>query len=295
MDRLSTRTVGTLAVVAATASWGVATVMTKHALGGISPFFLLAFQLGLSVLLLWTAVFRKGLRPTWQHLRRISLPGLLNPGLAYALALVGLASTTASMSTLLWATEPILILILVWPVLGERWQPGPFSWAMVGLLGAALVAGYLDNQSLAAVGNSLILLGVACCALHTVITSRTARENEPLLIAAAQQSAAFGMAVVLVAADAWFGRSFGHLEPTGLLWAALAGFLYYTAGFWLYFIGLRHLPAIRVGMMLNLVPVVGVSVAAMTLNERLTGVQILGGLLILGGVVGALLTDHRHQ
>ncbi len=295
MNHLSTRTVGTVAVVAATASWGIATVMTKHALGAISPFFLLAFQLGLSVLVLWTVVWRRNLQPKWSQLRRISLPGLLNPGLAYALAFLGLASTTASMSTLLWATEPILIILLAWPLLGEIWRPGPFSWAIVGLLGAALVAGYLEGGSIAAAGNSLILLGVACCALHTVITSRTTRQNEPLLVAAAQQSTALGMAVVLVVVDWRFGRSVGHLDLDGLLWAALAGLLYYTAGFWLYFIGLRRLPAIRVGLMLNLVPVFGVLAAVVALSERLSSSQIWGGLLILGGVVGALLTEQRRQ
>jgi drug/metabolite transporter (DMT)-like permease len=45
---------------------------------------------------------------------------VLNPGIAYALSLNGLVSITASLAVLLWALEPILILILASVFLGER-------------------------------------------------------------------------------------------------------------------------------------------------------------------------------
>ena len=38
--------------------------------------------------------------------------GLLNPGAAYALSLLGLTTITASLSVLLWALEPLMILFL---------------------------------------------------------------------------------------------------------------------------------------------------------------------------------------
>jgi drug/metabolite transporter (DMT)-like permease len=52
------------------------------------------------------------------------LLGLLNPGISYALSLVGLPYATASLSALLWAVEPLLIVGLAWLVLHERQTAG---------------------------------------------------------------------------------------------------------------------------------------------------------------------------
>jgi len=292
MNPLSPRARGTLSVLGATVCWGVATVMVKHALGSIPPFFLLAFQLLLSVSFLWAAVTRLGHRSTFREIRSLSLPGLLNPGLAYALALLGLVTTTASMSTLLWAAEPILIFLLAWPLLGERWNPHLGGWLILGIAGVVVIAGIGAITSGAAIGNALILTGVACCALYSVISSRTARIADPLVIAAAQQSSAVMFALALAAGELVLSRAPLRIRPTDLFWAALAGFLYYTVAFWLYLIGLRNLPASRVGAMLNLVPVVGVSTAALTLGERLTPTQAIGAVLIIVSVTGAFSVRH---
>lgn len=58
-------------------------------------------------------------------MRRLSLLGVLNPGLAYALSIAGLAHVTASVSVLLWAIEPILILALA--AIGAPILPSPMN------------------------------------------------------------------------------------------------------------------------------------------------------------------------
>ena len=50
----------------------------------------------------------------------------LNPGLAYAFGLAGLALISASASAVLWAIEPILIILLAWAALRPR--PGFPRW-----------------------------------------------------------------------------------------------------------------------------------------------------------------------
>jgi len=52
--------------------------------------------------------------------------GVLNPGLAYAFGLAGLALISASASAVLWAIEPILIILLAWAALRPR--PGFPRW-----------------------------------------------------------------------------------------------------------------------------------------------------------------------
>jgi uncharacterized membrane protein len=91
--------------------WGFGTVMSKSVLAQVPPLTLLVVQLAVSLTFLWTIIAAQRLRvPLHRGTWRLGLTGLLNPGLAYTLGLLGLTLTTASLSSLIWAAEPILIL-----------------------------------------------------------------------------------------------------------------------------------------------------------------------------------------
>src|SRR5688500_19046114 len=111
-----------LLLFAATASWGCGTVLSKLVLDrGVAPLTLLAIELAASSLLLLLGALVVGARLTWSPtLRQLAALGVLNPGVAYALGLLGLATTSASMSVLLWDTEPVLIMLLAVLLLRER-------------------------------------------------------------------------------------------------------------------------------------------------------------------------------
>src|SRR5947207_527264 len=82
------------------------------AVAEIPPLTLLPIQLATSLGFLVFAGRLRGERGIAGPLRRpVGWLGILNPGLAYALSLLGLALITASLSVLLWAVEPILILL----------------------------------------------------------------------------------------------------------------------------------------------------------------------------------------
>ena len=110
-----------LSLIVAAACWGGATVISKRAVEEIEPLTLLPLELTVSVALLGTAMLIRRERVRWSpEMRRLSALGALNPGLAYALSLAGLARVEASLSVLLWALEPVLILAVAFVVLRER-------------------------------------------------------------------------------------------------------------------------------------------------------------------------------
>src|SRR5215211_1084744 len=95
------------------------------------------------------------------------------------------------MSVLLWAAEPILIIGFAWLLLCERLTWPLLACAALAIVGVSVVAG-LDLQSGAnstLLGNLLIVAGVCCCALYTVLTRRMAANLAPLPIVALQQTA----------------------------------------------------------------------------------------------------------
>ncbi|MEO6828032.1 MAG: DMT family transporter, partial [Microbacteriaceae bacterium] len=128
----------TLMLIAASACWGVGTVISKYALATVEPFFLLSIQLLTSTVFLATVIRVRRVRITWTpELRGLGALGVLNPGLAYALGLLGLSSINASTSVLIWAAEPVLIVLLAWLVLREHIPIAlgvPLALAVTGVL-----------------------------------------------------------------------------------------------------------------------------------------------------------------
>ena len=102
----------------AAACWGLGTVVSKRAIGEMSPLVLFPIQLASSLVVLALLMRRAGL-PLLGSPRLLGRLGLLNPGLAYALGLIGLTYISASLYVLLWALEPLLILLLAGIFLNE--------------------------------------------------------------------------------------------------------------------------------------------------------------------------------
>jgi drug/metabolite transporter (DMT)-like permease len=233
------------ALVAAAACWGVGTVVTKQVVDTVAPLTLLPLQLAAScVFLVGVALVRR--EPlTWPPPgRRLTALGALNPGLAYALGLVGLATITASLAVLLWAAEPVLILLLAALMLRERLPSALAAPLAVALAGGLVV--YQPGASGDAAGIALTLVGVGCCALYTVLTRRWLLDDASLTVVLSQQVLALLFALLLAtAAEAVGGTGWdlGQLGAGVWLGAAASGSLYYGLAFWLYLTGLRHVQA----------------------------------------------------
>jgi probable blue pigment (indigoidine) exporter len=272
-----------LSLVAAAASWGTATVISKRAVDEIEPLTLLPIELAVSVAVLAVAlrVSHSGLG--WSpELRRLGLLGVLNPGLSYALSLAGLARITASMSVLLWAIEPLLILALAFWILKDRISKALAACAAIALAGVVLVV-FQRGSNATPTGVALTIAGVAACAVYTVLSSKFLSDASPLNVVLVQQAAALVFALVLFAGSIVVTdlRSLTDVSATAWLSAIGAGILYYAVAFWFYVTGLSGTAPGIAGMFINLIPVFGIASSYLILDERLTGRQWIGAALIL--------------
>lgn len=183
-----------------------------------------------------------------------------------------------------WAAEPILILGLAWAVLGERLTGRLIAAIAVATCGVVLVSGWVatgPTGAHGAVGPALILAGVLCCAIYTVLARGLA--SDPLLTVAIQQSVALAWTVAIwpmeLRAGAW--NTVLALSPETLLTGIVSGLMYYAAAYWLYLFALRSMPASVAGGFFNLIPVFGIAAAYVVLGETLTSAQWVGAGLIL--------------
>lgn len=280
-----------LALILAAAAWGTGTVVSKRAVAEIPPLTLLPIQLAASLVVLVLLL-------RW---RRIPIAdpaassllgrlGVLNPGLAYALSLLGLAHISASLSVLLWALEPILILVLAAWFLSERVGVMVLGLSLVAVSGMLLIA-YEPGTAGNTTGVALTVAGVVCCAIYTIVTRRwigTSDSTAPIVVA--QQTHALGFGVVIVFA-LWLAGGAVRPEAVSLAgWASAigSGVLYYGVAYWLYLSALRNVPASFAAASFYLVPVFGVAASFVLLNERLDPGQWVGVAVVSVAVVGIL-------
>lgn len=276
-----------LALTLAAASWGIGTVISKRATAEIPPLTLLPIQLAASLVVVALVMRWRGLpfrdASSSPLLGRL---GLLNPGLAYALSLLGLAHITASLSVLLWAMEPVLILFLAGWLLRERITNSLLVLSLVAVAGMLLVINQ-PGSSGNLLGVGLTMAGVACCAIYTVSTRRWLGEADSTSqVLVAQQAYALAFAGLLAGAASLVGGSPLPNSVTAAGWASAigSGILYYGIAYWLYLYGLRQVAASLAAVSFYLIPVFGVAAGFLILGERLGPGQWLGAGIVLGAI-----------
>ena len=286
-----------LMLVAAAACWGCGTVLSKQVLDrGVPPLTLLAIELAASCLLLLFAA--RLLRVTWTWsptIAKLAALGVLNPGLAYALGLFGLMTISASMAVLLWATEPVAIMVLAVLVLREKIARATLVGLTAAIIGVLLVV-YQPGAVGIAGGVTLTLAAVAACALYTVLTRRLLLNDSSVTIVFFQQVVALVFAIVIVSVDTSTGATDLGLPADAGTWAlaAASGMVYYGLAFWFFIGGLRGVPASLAGLFLPLTPVFGLG-AGYLIGDRLIARQWLGASLVVLATAAAAIHHLRQH
>jgi probable blue pigment (indigoidine) exporter len=284
-------------LVGAAGCWGIGTVISKQVLDrGVAPMTLLILELLASCLLLSLIALVR--RVSWSmssSTQKLTVLGVLNPGLAYALGLLGLTQISASMSVLIWAAEPVLILALAILILRQKIAGATIVAIAAAVIGVFLVV-YRPDAEGQPLGIALTMAAVLACASYTVLTQKLLLDDASAPVVLLQQVAALAFALVVTgvatAADvAQLGLP-GDLTTWAMVVAS--GTVYYGLAFTFFLTGLRDVPAATAGAFLPLIPVFGLA-AAYVAGERLFEQQWLGASLVLvaAGVVAFVPADQE--
>jgi probable blue pigment (indigoidine) exporter len=286
-------TFGFLAAV----SWGLSTVLTKWLLAEVEPLPLLTTQLLFSSLFVWLVLLAQ--HPEAMPIRRalkLSLPGLLQPGLAFVLATVGLSLTTASCDTLIWATETIVVVVLSWAILHEQISLRLIALAVLGVFGTALATFTPGGGNVSILGNVLICIAVVAASFYTISIKRQLDEVEPIRLFALHQMSALALVIPIgfLVSPGGFHR---YLRVESILISfltAVSGVMLFGLPFCLYMTTIRELGAARSALLLNLPPVVTLIGSFLFLGERLTWLQWIGAGGALIAVTGISLIKEKY-
>ncbi|UDY35635.1 DMT family transporter [Dermatobacter hominis] len=288
------RLLGPAAMVGCAAAWALGTVLSKGVLDrtAMRPLDVLTVQLVASVVALGTVATLAAVRSRAPvrvgALLRDGWTGLLEPGLAFVLTMVGLALTSAASATVLTSLEPVLIPLVAWAVLRSRPTARQLVVVATAAVGAVVVAWSGGSGGGSAGGDVLVVLGVGAAALYAVASSRHAAHHPPVALAAAQQVWALALTAAVAGVVA---ISTGTTWPTQghLVAVAATGLCTLSIPFSLYLLALRHMDVAEAAPYLCLIPVFGVTSSAVLLGEAVGAVQVLGvavviAALLVGGV-----------
>jgi drug/metabolite transporter (DMT)-like permease len=213
-------------------------------------------------------------------------------GAFFALDLVlwhhAIASVGAGIATVLGNLQVVFVGLLAWWLLHERPSARLVAAVPVVLVGVVLISGvvgadaYGDDPVLGVVfgvGTSVAYAGFLLLLRHG---SRDLRRTAGPLF-----DATLVAAVLSAAAGPWVGGV--DLVPSWPAhgWLVVLALTAQVLGWLLIAVSLPRVPAALTSVILLLQPVASVALAAAVLDERPSPLQLLGCLIVLGGVVAA--------
>jgi drug/metabolite transporter (DMT)-like permease len=202
---------------------------------------------------------------------------------------LGLRYTSVSHSAVIVGMGPIYTLILAVLLRLERATWHKAAGMAIAFTGMAVLASEhgISTHSPSLLGDAVTMTGSVGFATYAVLGKRVVREYDALTMTAYNHFAGALLVLPLAVRQAWMLGTAGNWRAVpwqawvsilymGLFGSAVAYVLYY----WL----LRYLEASQLSAFTYLLPVLASILGILTLGEKGSWAQVLGGTLALGGV-----------
>ena len=268
-------------LVALALIWGYTWVPLKVGLEYTTPFVYAALRTlpGGILLLLIAVALRHPLKP--RGLKLTVLLGLLQTSGFTGLTMAALVTGGAGRTAILANTWQFWILVMAWPILGERIRGAQWLSVALGLGGLALI---IEPWNLHGVLSSLLALaGAVCFAASSIVAKVLRQRHAPDLLTLTGWQTLFGsIPLVLIAVLAgggspeWTQEFVWSLAYTLLIGTCIGALL------WLFV--LKKLPASIAGLGTMGTPVVGLLASWAVLGEQPTAPEVAGMIAILVGL-----------
>jgi drug/metabolite transporter (DMT)-like permease len=293
-DQLDLLGVALLLVVTALLAFNQ--VIVKWVNIGLQPVFFAGLRSALAVVFLAGFMWAKGRRP---KLTRDLAPQGLSMGAIFALEFLclflALDLTTVSRVSIIFYSMPVwLALMAHFGLHGERLtvvKGVGLGLAFLGT-GLAIYGGAIGVQSgQGSVAGDLLALVAAVCWAGTAFLAR-----RPKMAAAGAETQLFWMILVsgpiLLLVSPLFGPLIRELVPMHLIWLLFQASVVVAGGFVLWLWLLSAYPAATVASFSFLIPVFGISLGWLLLDEQITAQILAAGFLV---AVGIILINRRPR
>jgi len=244
-------------------------------------------MLTVTVVLGTLSLFRPRSGQTNQRNRKmwlIPVLGGLFSAVDHALWSTSIQNTVVANATLLNYIAPLWVSLVAIFILHERYANFFWLGLIAVLTGAWIATGarFGDFSSVSFLGEGFAILSSFFYAGYFILSQRAQNHTTVLDYLLISSAAAMLLLLIIIMIS---GLSiFGYSTETYQTFI-IAGLFSQLGGYFCINYALRHLPAPVVSSLLVLQPVITALLAVRTEGERLSMLQVLGGLLVIGGVV----------
>ena len=200
--------------------------------------------------------------------------------------LFGMRYTIPSNAALLYATTPILVLLLSWMFLGERLTGRKIVGVVVGFIGVVVV---IFERGVSAsmeflLGNLLIAVAVVAWGLYSVFGKRLISRYGA--VGASSLTLIYGT-VMFFPIGIWSTVSYPYATLTTSNWGEILYLAIITSvvSYFLWYFALGRIEAGKAALFANFQPVLTTVLMVVLLGQGITLAFVVGGSLALLGVV----------
>ncbi len=203
----------------------------------------------------------------------------------------GVARSTASNSALINLTIPVITALMACALLGEKMTRLRWASLVISVAGV-LILSDIDWRHLELAsnkflfGNALVLLSCTSSSLYNVCSKGLLRRFSPFQVLIFGYGVAAVVSIPLVFATEPISLA-GIASCSRNTWIGLAllGIFVWGLAMALWLFLLTRLDVSQASVSVYLLPFFGVLISAIFLNEKVTGIMMLGGVMTLAGTV----------
>lgn len=245
--------------------------------------FLVSGTLGVIIAL----VLGQNARLTRQQWIGVVVFGVCQNALYLGLNFIAMQTVAASLAAIIASTMPLLVAMVGWAFLGQKIRALGVVGLIAGVVGVTLIMGARLTGGVDVYGLVLCIIGVVSLTVATLAVLGAASGGNVLMIVGLQMLV--GSAVLWVPALAW--ESFDITWS----WQLIAAFGYTTIvpgllATWVWFILVGRIGAVKASTFHFLNPFLGVAIAATLLGESIGILDVVGVVIIAGGILAVQLS-----
>jgi drug/metabolite transporter (DMT)-like permease len=229
----------------------------------------------------------QNMRLTRQQWIGVVVFGFCQNALYLGLNFVAMQTIAASLAAIIASTMPLLVALVGWLFLGQRIRALGVAGLVAGVVGVVVIMGARITGGVDLFGLILCLIGVLSLTVATLAVLGAASGGNVLMIVGLQMLV--GSAVLWLPALAW------ETFDVTWNWQLIVAFLYTTIvpgllATWVWFVLVGRIGAVKASTFHFLNPFLGVAIAAALLGETIGVLDVVGVVIIAGGILAVQLS-----
>lgn len=268
--------------------WGMSFIWSKIVFETYSPVTTIFFRLIISVATIFSIIFifRLNEQIKKKDLKYFLLSAIFNPFLYFIGENFGLQQVSASLTSVIISTIPVLTPFIVFLFYKERITKLNIAGLILSFIGVLIIV-LSENEQL--IGNiagiAFLFLAVISAIFYTIFVKRLTQTYKPITIIAWQNL--FGVFLFLPFFLIFDLKKVIHIIPNfnTIFSLFMLGFLASSIAFIFFTYAIKNLGIIKTNLYTNLVPVFAFLFAFIALGEDISWFKMVGLIIVLLGII----------